>query len=241
MGALIQKDLCPSLPIETRASWKEKMVSLRGIIAPSILMILVLGSILSGATTPTEAAGVGVVGAWGIGIFNRRLNWKMVIDSAWETLEITAMVGWIVAAASAFSSVFAGVGGNQLVMEIATSLPGGRWGVLVAAIVFVFFLGMFLEPTAMIMLAAPILSPLLTNMGFDPLWWGLLFMLLLQVAYISPPFGFSLYYLKGVTPSGIPIEEIFKASIPFISVQLTTIFLIILFPGIALWISNQIM
>jgi len=199
--ALINKNLCLSLPIEERVSWKEKFVSLRGIIPPAILMILVLGAILSGATTPTEAAGVGVVAAWGIGLFKRRLKWKMVTDSAWETLKIVGIVGWIVAAAMSFSAVFSGIGGNQLVVEIASNLPGGRWGVLAAAIGFVFFLGMFLEPTAMIMLAAPILSPLLKNMGFDPLWWGLIFMMLLQSAYISPPFGFSLFYLKGVVPS----------------------------------------
>jgi len=204
-------------------------------------MILILGAILSGATTPTEAAGVGVAAALGIGLFNRRLKWKMVTDSAWETLKITGMVGWVVAAALSFSAVFSGIGGNGLVIELASTLPGGRWAVLGAAIGFVFFLGMFLEPTAMIMLAAPILSPLLTKMGFDPLWWGLIFMLLLQSAYIFPPFGFSLFYLKGVTPSGISIEEIYKSSVPFIFVQLITLLIIIFFPEIAVSLAKQIM
>ncbi len=239
--ALINRKLCPSLPPEARASWKEKFLSIKGVIAPVVLMILVLGSILSGIATPTEAAGFGVAGAWGIGLYKRRLQWKMVTDSAWETLEITAMVGWIVAGASAFSAVFSGVGGNQLVMELAANLPGGRWGVLIAAIAFVFFLGMFLEPTAMIMLAAPILSPLLTRMGFDPLWWGLVFMLLLQIAYISPPFGFSLFYLKSVTPPDVSTGEIFLSSLPFIAVQLFTIMLVIFFPEIAVWLPRRVL
>ena len=238
--ALINKNLCPALPKDARPTWGEKFASLRGIVPPAVLIVLVLGSILSGAATPTEAAGVGVAGAWGIGLVKRRLTWKMVTDSAWETLEITAMVGWIVAAASAFSSVFSGVGGNQLVMEMASSLPGGRWGVLAAAILFVFLLGMFLEPTAMIMLAAPILSPLLSRMGFDPLWWAMVFMLLLQSAYISPPFGFSLFYLKGVTPPDIAIEEIFLSSVPFILIQMATILLVILFPAIAVWLPKLV-
>ena len=112
------------------------------------------------------------------------------------------MVGWMVAGAAAFGSVFAGIGGNKMVMDIAMAMPGGKWGALVMSIMFIFFLGMFLETAGLIMLAAPIVTPVLVRLGFDPLWWGIVFMTLLQVAYISPPFGFALFYLKGVTPPG---------------------------------------
>jgi tripartite ATP-independent transporter DctM subunit len=236
--SFLDKGFCPALPEEDRATFIEKIKSSKGIILPTILIFLVLGSILSGAATPTEAAGVGVAGALMLGVMSRRLTWKMVAESAWETLEITAMVGWIVAGALAFGSVFSGTGGNQLVMTIATSLPGGRWGVFIAANIFVFFLGMFLEPTAMIMLAAPILSPLMTKMGFDPLWWGLVFMMLLQMAYISPPFGFSLFYLKGATPKDIDISDIYAASVPFMGLQILAVILLVFFPEIAVGLSK---
>ncbi len=239
--SFIDKDLCPSLPVEDRVSFKEKLIALKGIIAPGFLMFFVLGSILSGMATPTEAAAIGVAGAWLIGVLNRRLKWEMVTTSAIETLEITAMVGWVIAGAAAFSSVFSGVGGNQLVMQVAMNLPGGGWGVLAASIIFIFILGMFLEPTAMIMLTAPILSPMLAQFGFDPLWWALIFMLLLQAAYITPPFGFSLFYLKGVTPPHITIEEVFMSSIPFILIQVVTVILVIIFPEIALWLPKRVM
>jgi TRAP-type mannitol/chloroaromatic compound transport system permease large subunit len=148
------------------------------------------------------------------------------------------MVIWIIFAAATFSSVFSGVGGNRMIQEIAASMPGGRWGVLSLIIIFIVFLGMFLENIAIIMLAAPIVSPLLVLNGFDPLWWGLVFMTLLQIAYLSPPFGLSLFYLKGVTPDNIKIEDIYASSIPFIGIQLLCVVILIAFPAIAVWLPN---
>lgn len=110
--------------------------------------------------------------------------------------------------------------------------------VFTMSVAFVFFLGMFLEPTAMIMLAAPIVSPLLTKLGFDPLWWGLVFMLLLQVAYLSPPFGFTLFYMRGASPDDVGIEEIYLSSLPFICIQFVSLVLLVVFPGIALWLPR---
>ncbi|GAI85144.1 unnamed protein product, partial [marine sediment metagenome] len=140
----------------------------------------------------------------------------------------------------AFGSVFSGIGGNMLVTKIAMAVPGGRWGALILSAVFVLFLGMFLETVAMIMLAAPIVSPLLVSLGFNPLWWGLIFMMLLQVAYLSPPFGFALFYLKGVTPPKISLEEIYLSSLPFIGIQIVGIILVAMFPILALWLPNLI-
>lgn len=234
----LNKNICPVLPLESRASTKEKISSLRKIFLPGLLIIAVLGSVFSGAATPTEAAGVGAFGAIVFSAVMKRLNWNMIKEACLGTLEINAMVAWIIIGAAAFSSVFSGIGGNAMVLNIATSMPGGPWMVFGASVLFVFFLGMFLEPSAMIMLAAPIVSPVLQKLGFDPLWWGLIFMVLLQVSYLSPPFGFALFYMRGVAPKGVTIEEIYMSSLPYIGMQLIGLLFIILFPGIALWLPR---
>lgn len=235
---LMNPSLCPALPADTRATSKEKLLALRGVALPGLLIILVLGSVLTGVATPTEAASFGAGGALLFVIITRRYQTWILTESCKETLEITAMVCWIVIGASSFGSIFTGIGGNVLVSDIALGLPGGAFTVLMVSIVFIFILGMFLEPAAMIMLAAPIVSPLVVNAGYDPLWWGLVFMMLLQVAYLSPPFGFTLFYMRGAAPPEVTIEEIYLAGLPFIGLQLIGLALIIIFPQIPLWLPQ---
>jgi TRAP-type mannitol/chloroaromatic compound transport system permease large subunit len=151
------------------------------------------------------------------------------------------MVGWMMIGASAFGSVFAGLGGNAMVANIAMNMPGGENMVFVVSAIFVFLLGMFLEPGAVIFLAVPIIAPILANMGFDPLWVGLAFNVLLQSAYLSPPFGFSLFYLKGCTTRDIDIVEIYKASLPFLLLQAVCITIIFMFPQIVLWLPRTLL
>jgi len=239
LRAFLNPELCPALPLASRATWREKFKSLKNVFLPSMLIIFVLGSILSGAATPTEGAAVGAFGSILYGILTNRLSWSILKKASYDTVRLTTMVGWVIVGASFFSGVFSGIGGNRLIMNIAMSLPGGKWGVLVLAILFILFLGMFLETVAMIMLAAPIVSPILVTLGFDPLWWGLVFMTLLQVAFLSPPFGFALFYLKGVTPKNIAIEEIYWSSLPFMGLQMLGVILIIVFPGLVMWLPNM--
>lgn len=235
---LINKNLCPALPADARATTKEKLIALRGVSLPGLLIILVLGSVLTGIATPTEAASFGAGGALFFVVITRRFEKWILVDSCRETIEITAMVCWIIIGAAAFGSIFTGIGGNVLVGDIAMSLPGGSFAILMVSIVFIFILGMFLEPAAMIMLAAPIVSPLVVNAGYDPLWWGLVFMMLLQVAYLSPPFGFTLFYMRGAAPSDVSIEEIYMAGLPFIVLQLIGLAIIIICPQIPLWLPQ---
>ena len=237
----INKDLCPSLPEESRATWGEKFASLKALILPGLIIVLCLGAIFSGAATPTEGAAVGAFGALLFSVVTRRFTWKILYESAFGTLKVTSMVGWMIAGAAAFGSVFAGIGGNSMVMKIALAMPGGKWGALALCILFIFFLGMFLETAGLIMLAAPIVTPVLTKLGFDPLWWGIVFMTLLQIAYISPPFGFALFYLKGVTPPHVSLEEIYWSSVPFMGLQFLGVVLIILFPILGLWLPRLLM
>ena len=232
----INKDLCPALPKEARASWADKLISLRAVVLPALLIVVCMGAIFSGAATPTEGAAFGALGSIVFAVCTRRFRWDIFQECCITTVRVTVMVLWMIAGASAFSAVFAGIGGNRAVMEFALAMPGGKWGAFSASFAFIFFLGMFLETTAIILLAAPIVTPILINLGFEPLWWGIIFQLLLQTAYISPPFGMSLFYLKGVAPPDVDLEAIFKFSIPWIGLQVIAIILIVVFPVMGMWL-----
>ncbi len=208
---------------------------LRGLILPAILIAVVLGMILSGAATPTEGAVIGVVGTLALAAISGGLRWRMLKEALWSSTKTSGMIIWILAGAAAFSAVFAGIGGMALVTEAAELAPGGRWGVLIFAVVFLFVLGMFLETMAVILLSAPILTPIITASGFDELWWALLFMVILQTAYLTPPFGFAIFYLKSVTDKAIKIGHIYRATLPFIGLQLFFVVLCIVFPGLLTW------
>lgn len=238
---LINPTFAPALPPEERANWKEKMYSLKTVFFPGLLIVIVLGSILLGVASPTEAAAFGAASALLIGVANRRLTWEIVYSSSYETLKVTAMVGWMMIGASAFGSVFSGLGGNAMVADFAMNMPGGATMVFVVAALFIFILGMFLEPGAVIFLAVPIIAPILAQMGFDPLWIGLVVNVILQSAYISPPFGFSLFYLKGCAPEGTDMVEIYKASFPLLALQAVCIVAIFIFPEIILWLPNYLL
>lgn len=238
---LLDPDFAPALAPEERVSWKEKIISLRSVFFPAMLILLVLGTILLGVASPTEAAAFGAAGAIIIGLVNRRLSWEIVYSSCYETLNVTSMVGLMMIGAGAFGSVFSGLGGNIIVAEFALNMPGGPNMVFVIAALFVFISGMFLEPGAVIFLAVPIIAPILSRMGFEPLWIGLAINVILQSAYISPPFGFSLFYLKGCTPSDINIIEIYKSSIPLLLLQVLCLVIIFIFPQIILWLPKYML
>lgn len=233
-----KKDAAPALAKEDRASFKEKVASLKSITLPIILIIIVIGSIFTGVATPTEGAAVGVLGTVLIGFGTKRLNWNKTQEAIKESTKMTGMVGWILIGAATFSAVFSGVGGNQLVSDLAQAAPGGRWGVLVFSLLFIILLGMFLETMALIMLAAPIITPIIVEAGFDPLWWAVLFMVVLQMAFLTPPFGFAIFYLKSAVGDKVAINKIYRATLPFIAIQLLVAITLIIFPILAVWLPN---
>lgn len=236
--AYTKPDAAPALAKEERISFNEKIKSTKTVILPIILIVLVLGSIFTGVATPTEGAGVGVFGTVLIGLITKRLNWEKIKKSIFESSKMTGMVAWILIGAATFSAVFSGVGGNQLVSELASNAPGGKWGVLIFALAFIIILGMFLETMALIMLAAPIITPVIIEAGFDPLWWAILFMVVLQMAFLTPPFGFAIFYLKSAVGENVSIGKLYKATIPFIIIQLIVVILIILLPISVTWLPN---
>ncbi len=236
--SFFQTDLCPALPIEERVTWREKITSFRHLILPLVLIVLVLGSIFLGIATPTEAAGVGAVGALFCAIVRHRLNWKILHDSIIATVGICTMIGWIILGAACFSMTFIVAGGKELVWNLFSIMPGGSWTILALMLFILLILGMLIDAPAIIMVTVPLFSPVVGQTGIDVLWFALLFMVMLQIGWISPPFGESLFYLKGVTPSSITLTDLYKASIPFVGLQLIGLAIFVIWPESTLWLPH---
>ena len=236
--SFIKKDLCPSLPPEDRATWKEKLVSLSRVILPILLILLVLGSIFSGAATPTEAAAVGALGAIICAAVRGRLNFITIKEATIGTIKMCGMIGWILLGSLFFASVFNAVGGGVLVENMITAMPGGSMGALALMLIILFIMGMLIDVVAIVVIAAPLFLPIILHLGFDPTWFGLLFMVLLQMGYISPPFGWSLFFLKGVTPEGIKMSDVYHSSWAFLGLQAIGVAIFVIFPEVVMWLPN---
>jgi tripartite ATP-independent transporter DctM subunit len=237
--ANLQHDLCPLPPPEERnISFKAKFMATRGIILPAILIVAVLGSIYAGVASITEAAGVGALGAIVCAIVNRKFNWTNLKKASFSTMGTTAMVLWILFGATAFVNVYQALGGPQFIKDIMLSLPLGRWEILILTQVMLIILGMFIDPFGIVLLTVPIFLPVISALGFDKLWFAILFNVNMQIALISPPFGGALFFLKG-TRRDIPMSDIFRAAFPFCGLQLLGLTLCIVFPQICLWLPNN--
>jgi len=217
--------------------WKIIITSL---IPPLALISSVLGSILFGIATPTEAAGVGGLGALLLAASNNTLNKKNLTEAVESTSEITAMVFMILIGSSIFSLVFRGFGGDDLIAGIFDQMPGGVFGAMVIVMVIVFLLGFILDFIQITFVVVPIVGPVLLSMGIDPVWLGIMIAINLQTSFLTPPFGFALFYLRGVAPSNLPTSAIYRGVIPFIIIQITLLFILALFPEIVTFLPNVI-
>ena len=242
--ALINPLSCPALVKESQnndANNEINIFSLLKIISsPLILIVVVLGSILTGIATPTESAAVGAVGATLIAIISNQFNLERLRMVSRDTTKISSMVFIILVGASMFSLVFRGFGGDVVVEEFLLNLPGGSIAAMLLVMVLIFFLGFFLDFIEIIFVVVPIVSPILIAIGFDPLWLGVMIGINLQTSFLTPPFGFSLFYLRGVAPQEVLTKDIYIGVIPFIAIQLLGLFLIWMFPQIVLWLPNLI-
>lgn len=208
--------------------------------APLLLIFAVLGSILSGAATPTEAAGVGAVGALLLAFASRTLSLPVLGEVCRSTLNTTAMVFFILIGASVFALVFRGYGGDELVQSWFEAMPGGRWGALAIVMLIIFLLGFILDFIEITFVVIPIVGPVLLAMGFDPVWLGVLIAVNLQTSFLTPPFGFALFYLRGVTPDTVATANIYRGVVPFIALQLLLLGLLVLWPALATWLPEQL-
>ena len=247
----INPSLGPALPPEERVDMREKLRLLRNTIAPVLLIILVLGVIFVGIATPVEAAGIGSFGAFAVCALHRRLNWVAIQEAAIATLKATAMVMWIFFGATMFVGFFIVKGGQTFVTGLILDAGLTSYGVLALMMIILIVLGMFLDWVGILLLTVPIFLPIMTSLPFNgvfglpgvpadrvALWYGVIFMVNMQVAFLSPPFGYSLFYLKSVAPPQISMAMIFRAAMPFIALQILGMTLCIVFPQIILWLPD---
>jgi len=223
---------------------KEKSVSLFDIlkilIPPFLLIFSVLGSIILGVASPTEAAGIGAMGSILIALLNRRLSFSVLADAVKQTAFISSMVFMILIGASIFSLVFRGFGGEELITNLFNAIPGGLFGSMLIVMILVFLLGFILDFIEISFVVVPIVGPILIAMGADPLWLGIMLAINLQTSFLTPPFGFALFYLRGVTPEKIKTETIYKGVIPFIFIQILILCLVAYFPFLATYLPSAI-
>ncbi|MEN8129215.1 MAG: TRAP transporter large permease subunit [Pseudomonadota bacterium] len=227
------KDLAPPVAVEALAGNKQQQIrkALGAIVPPLTLIVLVLGSILTGVATPTESSSVGGVGAIILAALYRQLSLQMIVQSALETVKITAMVFAILIGATAFSMVFTYTGGDYLVEELMMSLPGEKWGFLILSMLAILVLGFFIDFVEISYIIVPILAPIADGLGINPIWYAILVAMNLQTSFLTPPFGFSLFYLKGVAPPGVNTTDIYRGVTPFILLQVVVLGVLVVFPS----------
>jgi tripartite ATP-independent transporter DctM subunit len=234
-----QRALGPALPKEERATWEEKFASLRAVVLPVMIILMVLGSIYAGVCTATEAAALGCLGALISAAVYRRLNWQMFKESSFRTASLTAMIIWILIGAYCFTSVYTGTGAHELMEHLLLSIPGGRYAILFTMQIVFFILGCILDPAGIIMICTPVFVPVIKALGFDPLWFGVLFIMNMEMGYLTPPFGFNLFYMKAIAPPGVTMTDIYRSIVPFVALQAIGLIIVIIFPEIALWLPKQ--
>ncbi len=213
--------LAPPIRLEEMRGSKKQQIfqALKAIIPPLVLIILVLGSILAGVATPTESSSVGGIGAIILAILYRQFSFRMIWESSLETVKISAMVFAILIGATAFSMVFTYTGGDWIVEDFMMSLPGEKWGFLILSMLVIMVLGFFIDFVEISYIVVPILAPIAANLGINPVWYAILVAMNLQTSFLTPPFGFSLFYLKGVAPPEVRTTDIYYGVIPFILLQ----------------------
>jgi len=213
---------------------------LHALLPPLLLILAVLGSVLAGLATPTEAAGVGAMGALVLAVARRELTLSRLREVMQSTLRISSMVFLILVGASVFSLVFRGFGGDDGVRAILESLPGGVVGAMIVVMLVMFLLGFVLDFIEITFVVVPIVGPVLLAMGLDPVWLGIMIAVNLQTSFLTPPFGFALFYLRGVAPPEVSTAQIYRGVIPFVAIQLFALLVLALFPDLATWLPEKI-
>ena len=232
-------DLAP--PVEASLMLGSDGVSLlrrvtKGLLPPLLLVMAVLGSIFLGIASPTESAAVGALGAMMLALINKRFPLSSLQDALRQTTRMTSMVFMILIGATAFGLVFRGMGGDMLVEDLMMQIPGEEWGFLAVSMALIFVLGFFLDFLEICFIVVPILAPIASLMGIDLLWFAVLIAMNLQTSFLTPPFGFSLFYLKAAAPAEIKISHIYKGVVPFVLIQLLVLVMLVIWPEITLWL-----
>jgi tripartite ATP-independent transporter DctM subunit len=233
----LQPQLAP--PLAEAVTWKMRTASLREVVPPTLLIVAVLGSIFLGIATPTEAAAVGAFGAFLCCLGYRRFSWKMLRTSCLETLKISGMVLWILVAATLFGITTNMAGIRELVIGLISGLPVNPWVILIGMQLILLVFGMFMDDYAIVTICAPIFIPIAASLGFDLIWFSIVFILNMQVAYLTPPFGWALILMRGVAPPEITTADIWRSVPPFVVIQVVILILVMVIPQLALWLPGK--
>ena len=239
--AILQPDKAPALPEAERDIEPRELLTKVALVMlpPLFLILLVLGSIFAGVATPTEAGALGAVGAMALAIVNRRMSLEALRGTMEETTRLTAMVMFLLIGSTAFALVFRGLYGDVWIEQLLTNLPGGKVGLLVVANLTVFILGFFIDFFEIAFIVLPLIVPAARLLGIDLVWFGVMIAMNLQTSFLTPPFGFSLFYLRGVAPDEVPTTAIYRGALPFIAIQLVALGLVVAFPELVTWLLTR--
>ena len=235
-----QPKLAPPLPPEERGTLRQKVLSLKSLVLPGVLIAIVLGTIFAGIASPTEAAAAGAIGAVVCAAIHRRLNRAMFKEATMSTFKISGMVMWILIGAYVYKAVFFGVGGPALIREFLGGLPVAPMVIVFMMQVSFMILGCFLSELPIMMMTLPAYIPVIEMFGYSKIWFGVLFLVNMQMAYLTPPFGFCLFYMKGVAPPEISMGDIYRSILPFIALQLICLLLVMFYHQLALWLPDLV-
>ena len=238
--AYIQPDLAPALPVEQRGTMKEKIIALKYLVLPAIIIVGVLSCIFTGITSPTEAAALGAAGAMISAAIRRNLTIDGIKESILRTLSLSGFNAYIILGAIVFSSVYSGLGASTMIRELITGMNVNPLFVIMLMQLSFFMFGMFLDDIAILFLCMPIYVPIIKSLGFDPVWFAVLYVLNMQMAYITPPYGLNLFYMKAVAPKEITLSDIYRSITPFLCIQAAALVVIMVFPRISLWLPDYL-
>ncbi len=237
----INPELGPPISKEEASTYtagQKWAMTLKSLVPPMVLILSVMGTILAGVATPTEAAGLGALGSMILALFNKKLNFTVLKESAYSTLKTTSMVMMLFIGGKLFSTVFLSMGGGDVVADLLIGSGMNRWLVLLVMMGIVFLMGMFIDWAAILLVTVPIFLPIAIELGFDPLWFSLLMCVNLQTSFLTPPFGYALFYFKGVAPPDYTMGHIYRGILPFVFLQVISMVILCLFPAIVTWLPN---
>ncbi len=231
-------ELAPAAPTEERFTWLDKLISLKGLIFPVLLVICVMGSILSGFTSISEAAAVGAFGSIVATLFKRGLQWEIYREAADKTILVSCLIFWIIIGAGAFSTLYTAMGASSMIKGSVLGLDVNRYAVLAVMQVILILLGMVIDTVGIMMITVPVFVPIILALGFDPTWFGVLFIINMEIGFLTPPFGYNLFYLKGVAPPGVTMWDIYRSIVPFVLLMIVGLAICIAVPDIILFLPN---
>lgn len=237
LRCLFNPSLAP--PAREKFSLRDKLLSLKALIAPLLLVIAVLGSLYTGMCTPTESAGIGAVGSLICAAIYRKLSWQNLRRALLSSLLISSMAIWIVFGAACFKGIYASTGASGLILDVISRLDFPPLAMIGFMMLIYFILGMVMDPVGMVMLTIPVFLPIVEALGYDPVWFGVLFVINSEMAYITPPFGFNLFYMKAIAPPSITMGDVYRSITPFVALQGACLALVMFAPQLILWLPNK--